>query len=176
MEDREEFYPFCCRCGSYNSLLLQKLQDNCSKKDICYTCGHPFVRCSITFDILPLIEFRLDSSLSDEEAIGFIQSPVKKGFSTYSRSELFYDCVTTSLEKQQCIEAYEPVKVDENTLKSLECREVLLIKPNVPGTRTRFFKNMLPGRGIIIDQNCCSFIREDIYELFCLKGEKCLHT
>ena len=118
----------------------------------------------------------MDSNLSDEDAFRLIQHPVKKTFSTYSYNDLFSDCVTTSLEKQQSIQSYEPVKVDENTLKSLRREDVLLIKPNAPGMKTKFFKNMLPEIGIIIDQNCYSFVREDIYELFCLKGEKCPHT
>ena len=174
MEDKEELHPFCCRCGSYSSQ-LQKLQ-NSNSIDACDNCGHPFIRCSISFDILPLVEFQIDCNLSDDDALRLIRSPAKKRFSNHSHGDLFSDCISHSLEKQQTIAKYEPMKVDENTLKSLERTEVLVLMPLAPKMKARFFKNMIPEIGITVDQSCHIFVREDIYEFSCLKGEKCPYT
>ena len=46
-----------------------------TKGDVCTNCGHPFVRSFINFDILPLVEFVPEPSISDEEAIELIRQP-----------------------------------------------------------------------------------------------------
>jgi intraflagellar transport protein 122 len=44
-----------------------------ARGDVCTNCGHPFVRSFINFDILPLVEFVPEPSISDEEAIELIR-------------------------------------------------------------------------------------------------------
>lgn len=155
---------------------MQKVQQNNSRNDSCDNCGHPFIRCSISFDILPLIEFQIDSNLSNEDALSLIRSPVKNGVSKHKCSDLFAECVTLALEKQEVTAIYEPVKVDENTFKALARTEVLVLMPLSPEMKIRFFKNMIPEIGVVVNQNCHIFVREDIYEFSCLKGEKCPYT
>ena len=34
----------------------------------CINCGQPFVHSSVSFEILPLVEFQLEEGISDQEA------------------------------------------------------------------------------------------------------------
>eukprot|EP01038_Epipyxis_sp_PR26KG_P005400 gene5400-7484_t len=80
VRDDPDHLPVCYRCGSTNPL-LNPFTNKFAKGDVCTNCGHPFVRSFINFDILPLVEFVPEPSISDEEAIEFIrQPPPTKGF------------------------------------------------------------------------------------------------
>lgn len=37
--------------------------------DFCTSCGAPFLRSFITFEVLPLVEFELEPGISDAEAL-----------------------------------------------------------------------------------------------------------
>lgn len=78
IRDAPELLPVCYRCGSTNPL-LNPFNNKYAKGDVCTNCGHPFVRSFINFDILPLVEFVPEKSLSDEEAIDLIrQNPAQR--------------------------------------------------------------------------------------------------
>jgi intraflagellar transport protein 122 len=79
VRDEPEHLPACYRCGSINPL-LNPFTNKFSKGDVCTNCGHPFVRSFINFDILPLVEFVPDPSISDEEAIELIRTPPNPRF------------------------------------------------------------------------------------------------
>lgn len=74
VRDEPELLPACFRCSSTNPL-LNPFTNKFSKGDVCTNCGHPFVRSFINFDILPLVEFVPDPSITDEEAIELIRTP-----------------------------------------------------------------------------------------------------
>lgn len=74
MRDDPDHLPVCYRCGSANPL-LNPFSNRFAKGDVCTNCGHPFVRSFINFDVLPLVEFVPDPSISDEEAIDMIRQP-----------------------------------------------------------------------------------------------------
>lgn len=74
VRDEQEHLPVCYRCGSINPL-LNPFTNKFAKGDVCTNCGHPFVRSFINFDILPLVEFVPELSISDEEAIELIRTP-----------------------------------------------------------------------------------------------------
>lgn len=74
VRDDPDHLPVCYRCGSTNPL-LNPFTNKFAKGDVCTNCGHPFVRSFINFDILPLVEFVPDPSISDEEAIELIRQP-----------------------------------------------------------------------------------------------------
>ncbi|CAD7929537.1 unnamed protein product [Amoebophrya sp. A120] len=63
--DAEELQTVCYRCMSTNPML--RLGDACTN------CSHPFVRCFLTLDVLPLVEFVPEPSISTEEALRLIQ-------------------------------------------------------------------------------------------------------
>eukprot|EP00598_Pedospumella_elongata_P006620 CAMPEP_0184976768 /NCGR_PEP_ID=MMETSP1098-20130426/7662_1 /TAXON_ID=89044 /ORGANISM="Spumella elongata, Strain CCAP 955/1" /LENGTH=1432 /DNA_ID=CAMNT_0027499697 /DNA_START=50 /DNA_END=4348 /DNA_ORIENTATION=+ len=74
VRDDPDHLPVCYRCGSTNPL-LNPFTNKFAMGDVCTNCGHPFVRSFINFDILPLVEFVPDPSISDEEAIELIRQP-----------------------------------------------------------------------------------------------------
>lgn len=74
MRDDPLHLPVCYRCGSTNPL-LNPFTNKFSKGDVCTNCGHPFVRSFINFDILPLVEFVPEPTISDDEAIELIRQP-----------------------------------------------------------------------------------------------------
>jgi len=71
--DNPDYAPACYRCGVSNAL-LNPFTNKHAKGDVCASCGHPFVRSFINFDILPLVEFVPDPSITDEEAIELVRS------------------------------------------------------------------------------------------------------
>lgn len=79
VSDEKDYLPTCFRCFTVNPLLNPFTK---YKGDVCTSCGHPFVRSFINFEILPLVEFVPEPSISDEEAIELIrQSSSKEGSS-----------------------------------------------------------------------------------------------
>ena len=70
--DNPDHMPVCYRCGSTNPF-LNPFTNKYAKGDVCINCGHPFVRSFITFDVLPLVEFVPDPSISDDGAIELIR-------------------------------------------------------------------------------------------------------
>jgi len=67
--DREELLDICYRCSATNPLI-----NSASIGDMCVQCAHPFVRSFRSFDLLPLVEFMPDVSLTDQEALRLLQS------------------------------------------------------------------------------------------------------
>ena len=74
VRDDPDHLPVCYRCSSTNPL-LNPFTNKFAKGDVCTNCGHPFVRSFINFDILPLVEFVPDPSITDDEAIELIRQP-----------------------------------------------------------------------------------------------------
>jgi intraflagellar transport protein 122 len=62
--DRDELLIVCPRCGQTNP----PLPATTAAGDRCAHCSLPFVRCWATFQVLPLVEFKLDAALRDAEA------------------------------------------------------------------------------------------------------------
>lgn len=67
--DKEQLLPVCYRCGTTNPLISAN----------CVACGHEFVRSFCSFDVLPLVEFVLENSVSDEEAAKLIAAQPSQG-------------------------------------------------------------------------------------------------
>ena len=74
IRDNADVLPVCFRCSATNPL-LNPFTSKYAKGDVCTNCGHPFVRSFITFDVLPLVEFVPEPSITDEEAIKLIRRP-----------------------------------------------------------------------------------------------------
>ncbi|CAE7363251.1 ift122 [Symbiodinium microadriaticum] len=73
VRDNPDQLPSCYRCSSTNPL-LNPFTNKFAKGDVCTNCGHPFVRSFINFDILPLVEFVPEPSITDEEAVELIRT------------------------------------------------------------------------------------------------------
>ena len=65
--DKDINLPLCFRCLNTNPLTNPK-------GDKCTSCSHNFIRSPISFEILPLIEFRPEQGISDDLAIELIKS------------------------------------------------------------------------------------------------------
>jgi intraflagellar transport protein 122 len=73
--------PLCFRCLNTNPLINPK-------GDKCTTCSNPFIRSPISFEILPLIEFKPVKGITDDQVIEMIKSAAlakvsKPGFLEY---------------------------------------------------------------------------------------------
>lgn len=65
--DPEDLLPMCYRCSTYNPLL--------ATSNRCVNCGQKFVHSYVSFEILPLVEFHLEDSITDIEAVRLIETP-----------------------------------------------------------------------------------------------------
>lgn len=63
--DLETLLDVCYRCGTSNSLLRQK-------GDVCVTCGAEFVRSMLTYEQLPLVEFKLEGGIGEDQVMGLL--------------------------------------------------------------------------------------------------------
>ena len=68
--DKDNLMPLCYRCLNNNPLLN-------IKGDICTTCGGDFIRSPLSNEILPLVEFKPNSSISADDAINYIKTGKK---------------------------------------------------------------------------------------------------
>jgi hypothetical protein len=48
----------------------------CMQGDFCTSCGAPFLRSFLTFEVLPLVEFSLEPGISDAEALALLGEDV----------------------------------------------------------------------------------------------------
>lgn len=74
VRDPSELLPVCYRCGATNPL-LNPLTLTFSRGDTCASCGHPFVRSFLNFEVLPLVEFKPAEGIDDEKALDLIRMP-----------------------------------------------------------------------------------------------------
>eukprot|EP00760_Papus_ankaliazontas_P010181 PhM_4_TR1421/c0_g1_i1/m.66679/K19656/IFT122; intraflagellar transport protein 122 len=70
--DKDELCPMCYRCGTLNPAYNHV-------GDECVNCLQPFVRSFFTFEVLPLVEFRLGHDLTDAQAEHIISSVKVQG-------------------------------------------------------------------------------------------------
>lgn len=68
MVDSEDLPPTCYRCGQGTQLTPAE-----ARGDICSTCGGRFYRSFLTFQHLPLIEFRPAPGITTEEALRLLE-------------------------------------------------------------------------------------------------------
>ena len=135
--------------------------------DVCKSCHHPFIRCFITFDVLPLIEFK-NGSLSDQEALSSIcKYPPPYGHTNDS----FNESINNALRNTDRM-GHVPVEVDQKVLESFNRKEIFTLG-TISSGRMRFFKNMIPEIGIAVCNECLNFFNEEDYEYEFLKQDAC---
>ena len=136
--DNEIELPLCYNCLHINPL-INELGDQCT------LCAAPFKRCSLTFEILPLVEFRPKKGISSDLAINYIkmyslENMQKKLISIFNQEEenneenilninnndnnnnddnLFENKLLEFTENQQKSEKYRMLVLDDKILKSL---------------------------------------------------------
>jgi len=163
MEDDQDLLTVCFRCGSSQPLLRK---DADKEVESCETCLHPFIRCMLNFNILPLIEFQPCESLSEKETLGLIQ----KVGDNEGDDSVFHDAINMTLTEAD--KGYSPVEVDGEVLESFGRAEVYAVREEQSG-RLRYYKNMIPDIGIAICHSCCQFFHEEDFESQFLKEGGC---
>jgi len=158
MEDCKDFLTICVRCGSSQSLLHPS--GNC-----CSCCHAVIIRCMITFQALPLIEFVPHASLKYEEVLDIIT----KQSSLRQTEKIFRDAIHTALSKET--NAYHPVEVCRDILESFDRSDVYVVEDSKGGTH--YYKNMIHNVGIANCPFCCCFFHEQEFEYHCLKERGC---
>ena len=193
----------CYRCGLKSELIAKESTHICHEysqpfnllnkgREICSHCYHPFVRCFLNFNVLPLVEFVPFDGISEEEAKKLLlEKPSKHSPSSINNDDndeerrddnLFYDAIDKTLAYQQEQGRYCLVQVDRTILRSLHHDEILICQP-ISGqlqnndqciiTKTRYFKNILPDVGIAYSQSCQQFFNESDFEFSFLKEGGC---
>ena len=125
-------------------------------------CGQPFIHSSVSFEILPLVEFQLEEGISDAEALRLIES--ESGGDDHDNEEgenvltlgddNGEDPFTTRLFSfQQEGAAFSPVIANTAVLQSLGPGEVIVCKWPQP-LRYTYYRNLMPDMAITKCQTC----------------------
>ena len=155
-------------------------------RDVCTSCGHPFVRSFLNFEVLPLIEFVPEASISDEEALDLIKEFPEDKNSGEGKEDIyvpddddedrFTRAINDTLQAQAGADEYKPVTVDAETLRSLYRAEVFCCAPRQPGLRATYYKSAIPDVHMALSQPCNRFFHEDDFEYAVLKEGKCPYS
>jgi intraflagellar transport protein 122 len=189
LRDKSDLLPVCYRCGASNALLNPASNSERMHCDVCTSCGHPFVRSFLNFEVLPLIEFVPEASISDEEALDLIREfPEDKdataGFSEGKSDALldeddedrFTRAINDTLQQQAGAHEYKPVTVDAETLRTLYRAEVFCCRARQPGMRATYYKSAIPDVHMALSQSCHRFFHEDDFEYATLKEGRCPYS
>ncbi len=164
-DDDEDLCPVCFRCGSTNDLLRKGE----SKGDSCQVCLHPFIRCALTLDVLPLVEFTPVTSLSREDVLCFVKE-YKKGRECRGEEDSFHIAINNALVDAGV--AYSPVVVNEEILQNFHSSDVHIIE-DINNGETKHYKNMIPDIGVAVCNKCCKFFHDVEYEFAFLRDGAC---
>ncbi|XP_043287356.1 intraflagellar transport protein 122 homolog isoform X2 [Venturia canescens] len=172
--DPEELLPLCYRCSTFNALLpAQNAPSN-----QCVQCGLKFQHSFVMFEILPLIEFELDESITDEEAQRLIEESIYiddgnvlvEDQLTLRSNEA--DLFTARLMRYEEKLGGSTIKVGRKVLKSMEPSSVLIVKWPKP-FKTRYFRNLLTDLQVTFCKSCLKLFHSDDYELALLRHGHC---
>jgi intraflagellar transport protein 122 len=186
--DADDLLPMCYRCSTTNPLLN-------SQGNQCVNCRQPFVFSFVAFEILPLVEFFIDESITDVEAVSLLElEPVKKDKGKYkeTRSSLAGQSWQTSddyslvddlqndddpfaskfMSFEQGGGEFQPVVANHNVLRSLSRTEVIVCTWPKP-MRNQYFKIIMPDVSITHCNSCNKMFHKDDYELLALQLGHC---
>lgn len=179
--DREDIVPICHRCVKENQSVIND--------ETCTTCFHKFLRSFISFEILPLVEFKLEQNTTHKKFLELLSqeqksaSPSKRMVeSTYGHhnplgddGSPFNDRLAEVCDMQITSHEYIPVVVDERIIKSMKYEEVYIIDltKHCKGMEIKYYKNMMPDEPLKLCKYCFKFFLLDEYELALLDEKKC---
>lgn len=162
MEDDEALHTVCFRCGSSKPLLRKEDLG----VDVCLTCEHPFIRCMINYDVIPLVEFKSADNFDESQMIEFMQS-AKKGGKT---DTLFHDAIDKSLARAE--NGYKAIEIGKDVLETIDRADVFTLYCSKTNAQ-RYYKNMIPDIGIAVCHNCSQFFHEEEFEYHYLQKGGC---
>ena len=143
MEDEEEFCDICYRCGSSQDPLKEGGQ-------YCLNCEGPFIRCCLSFNILPIVEFKPSPPLDPSQVEILCSTDPDDGI-------LFNEALDKTLSNSQG--GYEPVEVLENVLKSMDRCDVYMLYG-------KYYNCIMKELGVAVCHSCSSFFEKKELELY----------
>jgi len=181
--DKDELIPVCYRCSS-PCPLLSSSGDNCS------TCGHTFVRSFCSFEVLPLVEFALESSIPHEEAMKLIGSAPRDVRTKQDRGVEKGAVQTLTIDGgddgndaeddvfgQQLLQGIESktstITVDRAVLRRMKKHEVFARPWPTGRTGHQYFKSMIPDIPIASCSHCRHFFHQEDFEFHVSQKKSC---
>lgn len=185
--DKETEMSTCYNCFHSNPLINVN-------GDQCTICAAPFIRCALSYEILPLVEFRPEKEITADQAIDFIKlssmEKLKKNKIVTTKDpgvhslkiemgeneeDLFEKKLTEMTENQQSVETYQIVECNEKILKNLNESEVFIIdnrhlSKNCP---VRFFKKRKKEVALTMCKFCHRFFKLEEFENSFIRCGKC---
>ena len=67
--DNDSILPTCVRCSMANPII--------SDKNVCFNCKHPFVISFMSYEVLPIIEFKPEKGITHNKLIELINTDKK---------------------------------------------------------------------------------------------------
>lgn len=174
--DPEELLPMCYRCSTYNPLS--------ATTNNCVNCGERFVYSFVSFELLPLVEFRLEEGIGDEEAVRLIETPMVEKKEENWKENISENHQTLQLETPHEEEPdpftskvnkeapFQPVIVGRKILLSFDSSSILVCKWPPP-LRHQYFRNLLPEMLISMCDFCFKCFHVDDFELQMLQNGHC---
>ena len=179
--DRHRFYVkisdfniICPRCGTQNPLAAAESLTACAN------CQQEYIYSFSNFEPLPLVEFKFEEDITDQEAFGLIDTAGFKGEEkenmesgdNYDR----LDFSAPSYEKEMTFEKLMlqsdgDLVLSRDMLRRLAHGEVLVKKHPEP-KRWQFFKNVLPSYQLKLDPDSFHFHQAEDWEMLLLQTGK----
>ncbi|GAV02947.1 hypothetical protein RvY_13448 [Ramazzottius varieornatus] len=161
-QDPQELSDFCHACSSFNSLVNTRTGFSCQ------SCASALKYCNVSFEHLPLVEFFLAPTITNDEALTLItMEPMVKGSKNSSEVEVQEGVVRFDRPKtaapsgsnEQFFADFQrkgAIVVDREVLRNLNEEEVVILRLG-NGRQWRFFRNMLAD--VVPVTACCSCCR-----------------
>lgn len=187
--DKDNLLNTCFNCMHSNPLINLN-------GDICNMCAAPFIRCCISFEVLPLVEFKPVKTISTDQAIDFIKftsmekmqknviqaKPQSKGGvhtltigGGSGEQNLFEKELSEKTENQSSTDVYNIIEIEEKVLKTLNENDVYIVdRRNLCKTYpARFFKNRRKDISVTMCKFCFCFFKLEEFENSFIKAGKC---
>ncbi|EGT35625.1 hypothetical protein CAEBREN_28014 [Caenorhabditis brenneri] len=148
--DAEHMQPMCYRCGLNNPFLGGMS---------CIHCETPFIISFGSFDVLPLIEFKIEPDITLGEAKELIESEPPLSDDDYNPLR--------SIKK-----GVKEIILNRDSLSRLE-RGHVLIQMFPPALAPKFLFNVMPSIAIALCKGCNKVFDLDDFEMACLRKGHC---
>lgn len=167
LQDTEDALRFCYRCSTSNPPINPD-------GDFCVTCSQPFLYSFASFEVLPLVEFFLEDSISDEEALELIaaEPPTEDSENILKLNDAKNDLFVQRLMMIDDNGDYPTVTVDRETLASMHRTAVIVKKWPFP-LKYQYYCSQVPNVPIRLCSSCNQMFYSEDYELHVLCNGQC---
>lgn len=157
-EDSEDIIPLCWNCGSANPLLYKRTDGSKDEKHStfrikCVNCEERFQPAFYSFESLALVEFEIDPSVSEYDAINILRGQLVN----YSTKK---DTANRSGQGNLKI-------LNSDQLRGFKPNQIFIQNPGKKSMKARFYKEALPGVQITMCKSCEHFFHSEDFE-YCL--------